>query len=293
MKCPQCNNELVFREMGGKDYIVCKNCKKVYDPAELFGGSGNDDEPESPRLALSICSMVFGIIGLLLSCVWIGIFPAAIGLLLGIIALATHHSKGMAIAGVVTSAIGIIIAAFILITGTAASSILENQGLASLDKSKKETVKKEADESKDDSNDSPETEEPTSTPEPEQPADDNMIDFNTGEYIMRYTGHVVSSDYKGEPCLLVYYDFTNNSDKNISCATSVIMRAFQNGVQCDVTVFTEPNEAKDNYIQQIQPGTTVNVAQIFSISDMSQVTLEGSEALKINGMKDTMVIQLQ
>lgn len=292
MKCPQCNNDLTFSEMGGKNYIICKNCKKVYDPAEFSGGS-NDDEPESPKLALSICSMVFGIIGLLLSCIWIGIVPALIGLILGIIALATHHSKGMAIAGVVTSAIGIIIAAFILITGTAASSILEDQGLPSLDKSKKETVKKEADESKDESEDTPKPEEPTAAPEPEQPADDNMIDFNTGEYIMRYTGHVVASDYKGEPCLLVYYDFTNNSDKNTSCATSVIMRAFQNGVQCDVTVFTEPNEAKQNYINEIQPGTTVNVAQIFSISDMSQVTLEGSEALRINGMKDTMVIQLQ
>lgn len=292
MKCPQCNNELVFREMGGKDYIVCKNCKKVYDPAELFGGSSNDDEPEGPRLALSICSMVFGIIGLLLSCVWIGIFPAAIGLLLGIIALATHHSKGMAIAGVVTSAIGIMIAAFILITGTAASSILENQGLASLDKSKKESVKKEED-SKDNSKDSPETEEPTSTPEPEQPADDNMIDFNMGEYVVKYTGHAIGNDYEGNPCLIIYYDFTNNSNEATTAQLHSYIQAFQNGTECESAFFMDENEAIRNYSTNIQPGVTINVGEPFKISDMSNVTIEASETFSINGEKDTMVIQLQ
>ncbi len=292
MKCPQCNNDLTFSEMGGKNYIICKNCKKVYDPAEFSGGS-NDDEPESPKLALSICSMVFGIIGLLLSCIWIGIVPALIGLILGIIALATHHSKGMAIAGVVTSAIGIIIAAFILITGTAASSILENQGLPSLDKSKKETVKKEADESKDESKDTPKPEEPTAAPEPEQPADDNMIDFNMGEYVVKYTGHAIGNDYEGNPCLIVYYDFTNNSNETTTAQMHSYIQVFQNGTQCESAFFMDENEAIRNYSTNIQPGITINVGEPFKISDMSNVTIEASEAFSINGAKDTMVIQLQ
>lgn len=250
---------------------------------------GGNNETERPPMALSISSMVLGIIGLLLSCLGIGIFPAIIGFILAIIALATHRSKGMAIAGLVTSLIGIIIAAVILITGTAVNGVLEEQGFTSSEKTKKESTKKD----KKNSEESSEQEEISTAPETEQPTDDNIIDLNTGKYIIKYTGHAVGSDYEGNPCLIVYYDFTNNSDENTSSAASVFMKAFQNGIQCDTAVFMEENEALGNYLTEIQPGTTINTGQCYSISDMTQVTLEASELITFDDTKDTMTIQLQ
>ncbi len=291
MKCPTCNNELSLKEVGGKQYLVCSNCKKSYDLSDLMNmdmngqGSGRSDEIEKPPIVLSVISMILGIIGLLLSCLGIGIFPAVVGFALAIVALAVHHSKGMAIAGLVTSLIGIIIAAVILVTGTAVNSVLEERGFKSFEKTEKDAVDKDKDKSQQDGEDP--------APEPEQPADDNMIDFNTGKYIIKYTGHAVGTDYEGKPCLIVYYDFTNNSDENTSSAASVFMKAFQNGVQCDTAIFTEENEALGNYMTEIQPGTTINTAQCYSIPDMSQVTLEASELITLDDTKDTMVIQLQ
>ena len=294
MKCPNCNSDLVVKELKGKKYLVCGGCKKVFDPIDLLnstdtGSTGSNQDAESPKLGLSICSMVLGIVGLLLSCLGIGFFPAVIGFVIAIIALATHRHKGMAIAGLVTSLIGIIIAAAILITGTAVNSVLEERGLISEKQGKKEPAKKDKKSSKKSSK----SKEESASSEPEQPADDNMIDFNTGDYAVKYTGHAVGSDYEGNPCLIVYYDFTNNSSENASSAVSVHMKAFQNGVQCETAIFMEENEAMNNYMKDVQPGTTLNIGQCYSLSDMSPVTLEASELITLDDLKDTMTIQLQ
>lgn len=54
--------------------------------------------------------MIFGMIGLLLSCILIGIIPCVIGVVLGFIVLKQGKSgRGMAITGIVTSGIGIVI----------------------------------------------------------------------------------------------------------------------------------------------------------------------------------------
>ena len=41
--------------------------------------------------------------------------------------------------------------------------------------------------------------------------DTQMIQLSDGSTLV-YTKHEVSKDYKGNPSLLVYFDFTNNSD---------------------------------------------------------------------------------
>lgn len=69
---------------------------------------------------LSILSLIFGIVGLLLSCIFIGIIPCIAALILGIIAIPKNQSKGMAIGGIVCSAVGILI--FIVMLFAASSS---------------------------------------------------------------------------------------------------------------------------------------------------------------------------
>lgn len=73
---------------------------------------------------LSIAAMILGIVGVLLSCIYIGILPCIIGLIFAIVALAKNlPQKGMAIAGLITSIVGVIIFLFsILIPGTDTSN---------------------------------------------------------------------------------------------------------------------------------------------------------------------------
>ncbi|MSA01213.1 DUF4190 domain-containing protein [Lactonifactor sp. BIOML-A3] len=54
--------------------------------------------------------MVLGIVSIVLTCLFIGILPGIVGLILGIISIAKDKpGKGMAVAGIVTSAIGIVL----------------------------------------------------------------------------------------------------------------------------------------------------------------------------------------
>ncbi|MDO4445865.1 MAG: DUF4190 domain-containing protein [Bacillota bacterium] len=71
---------------------------------------------------MSIASLILGIIGMLTSCVVIGIVPSIIGLVLGIISVKKHTSKhGSAIAGIITSSIGVAIFIFLMIMVSAGS----------------------------------------------------------------------------------------------------------------------------------------------------------------------------
>lgn len=62
---------------------------------------------QSKSNVLSIFALIFGIIGLVLSCILIGFVPSVIGLILGIAALAKKQSKGLSIAGLVCGTMGI------------------------------------------------------------------------------------------------------------------------------------------------------------------------------------------
>ena len=66
------------------------------------------EEMVNQSKGMAIASMVLGIVGLVLSCLVIGIIPCVIGLILGIVVLVKQKAgQGMAIAGIVTSLIGI------------------------------------------------------------------------------------------------------------------------------------------------------------------------------------------
>lgn len=69
--------------------------------------------------ALSIASMVLGIVGLILTVVVVGIVPSMVGLILGIVSLVTQKpKKGMAIAGISISSVAIILFCMLLFSIT-------------------------------------------------------------------------------------------------------------------------------------------------------------------------------
>ena len=77
---------------------------------------------------MAIASMVLGIVGLVLSCLVIGIIPCVIGLILGIVVLVKQKAgQGMAIAGIVTSLIGI---AFLIMALIGFGSFMSQIGAA-------------------------------------------------------------------------------------------------------------------------------------------------------------------
>jgi hypothetical protein len=67
--------------------------------------------------ALGIISLVLGIIGILLSCIIIGVIPSILGLILGCIAVSEKNNikKGISIAGIVCSSFGILFFLFFVV----------------------------------------------------------------------------------------------------------------------------------------------------------------------------------
>jgi len=88
---------------------------------------------------MAIASLVLGIVGLILGCVVVGFFPAVIGLILGIVAIARNQNKGMAIAGVICSAIGIMFS-ILSVIGILASDTGSTSGTATVESSVESTV---------------------------------------------------------------------------------------------------------------------------------------------------------
>ena len=80
---------------------------------------------------MAIASMVLGIVSIVVSCCYVysAFVTGIIGRVLGIIALKKQApGRGMAIAGIVTSIISLVLAIVLLIVGVAAVSYLTNMG---------------------------------------------------------------------------------------------------------------------------------------------------------------------
>lgn len=108
----------------------------------------------------------------------------------------------------------------------------------------------------------------------------DVIDMSNDRFSIHYTKAAVGEDWAGEPCILVYYDYTNNSSTSSSAMVDVTLRAYQNGEVLEAAIPASNDTAVDNYMTEVGAGQTLNVCQVFSLKDSTtDVTLEASEGL--------------
>lgn len=110
--------------------------------------------------------------------------------------------------------------------------------------------------------------------ETESETEEPTTEFTYGKMTVKYLRHEITENEMGENVLIVYYEFTNNSNDNQAFIYSFSDTCFQNGVQLDDSFF-HANEQTRNADREIQPGTTIEVASAFDIGDSRDtVTLE-------------------
>lgn len=121
--------------------------------------------------------------------------------------------------------------------------------------------------------------------EAEQPAaaEGDTIDMSNDKFTIHYTKHTITKDFGGAPCLMVYYDYTNNSTDSSSAMVDVNLIAYQNGTALSAAIPEATENAIDMFMAEIEPGKTVNVCQAFSLNDESDVTLQAGEAFSFGG----------
>lgn len=205
--------------------------------------------------AFGVTSLVIGIISLVFSCFGIG-FLGALGFIFAIIAfIQKDRGKGTAIAGLITSIIGFLISFFVVLVGF---SMFNN-----------------------------ETEKETSNIESVQ--DDNNSEKSKSTIYKDddYTYEIKKYDIKkidGISCILIYSDFTNNSDNSASADDNMLLRAFQDGVELERVYDSSYSDETKNYEKNIKPGKTIEICEVYQLSNKkSDVELEITNAFLIGG----------
>ena len=121
------------------------------------------------------------------------------------------------------------------------------------------------------------------TPAAPEASDDGTIDMSNEKFTIHYKQHRIAKDFSGAPCLLVYYDYSNNGTAASSAMVDVNLQAYQNG-QVLTAAIPESNDATiDQFMTEVQPGQAVSVCQAFSLIDESDVTLQAGEAFSFGG----------
>lgn len=247
---------------------------------------------------ISLLSLIFGVVGMCLSCVVIGIIPCAISLILAVIALMNDmNAKWPSICGIACSAVGIAMFAVVVSqtdeykqANVATPTEIVQNITNSDEKSTGNNIQNEMTTTE---NQSPEPRPATSTKSTaeETKINNQVIDMNFDTFSIKYASYEVSTDYDGNPCLIVYFDFTNNKDEPTSASMSIYSQVFQNGVECDLAFVTN-NDYIDNASKNIQKGTTIRVGTARKISDMSDIDITIKEAFSFNDKSDEMVLKL-
>lgn len=222
-----------------------------------------------------IVSLVCGIIGLILACVGIGIFPAIAGVIFSIIGFCQKNTKyGTSIAGMVCSVIGIAIFSLMFFIAFFASDettkeISNNKINESIISDIKESAAEEI------------------------AKEDNLIDCEILDCNIKYVSHEVDYDRSDKKCVFVYYTFTNNNKESKEFGYMVDDKAFQNGIELELS-YWEVDGYENNKYAEIKPGAEITVACVYQLRDESTVELEIRKMFDYNNKAvDSMTIELE
>jgi hypothetical protein len=92
------------------------------------------------------------------------------------------------------------------------------------------------------------------------------------DYVVTIDGCTKGTDYEGNPCVVLSFTFTNNSDENTSMATAVDIQVYQDGVQQEMAICDNVDTA--NYSNNVQPGNSIQVQLPYEAPSGSDVEVD-------------------
>ena len=110
------------------------------------------------------------------------------------------------------------------------------------------------------------------------PSDSGNASGKVGDYTVVIKSATVTTDYEGNPAIVVNYNWTNGSTETKMALTAVLAKAFQDGVQLDSAMMLSDNYAP-NTATELKPGASLGVQAAFVLRNTtSPVEFELSEA---------------
>lgn len=125
-----------------------------------------------------------------------------------------------------------------------------------------------------------------------------LFDIDGDTFHVTYKNYKLATSLYGSPCVVIFYDYTNKSDKDQSVAGSpFLMHPEQNGLRCNNNIISSSENIPEieSYFKHIKPGATIQVAEVFRISDNSPITLKLNNMYDLNDIEliSTAVLNLQ
>lgn len=126
----------------------------------------------------------------------------------------------------------------------------------------------------------------------EEVLNDGTIDIDYEDFSIQYDSYDYTINSGGEPCVIIYYYFTNNDSEPQSAGSSVYLKVFQNGIECDSSYGIRDNQYVDNKHKEVLTGTTIKVGEAFKVSSKDELLLEVTDYLSFEEVKDTMTLDI-
>ncbi len=94
-----------------------------------------------------------------------------------------------------------------------------------------------------------------------------------GDYKVIVTGTRFTQDVGGEKCVVVTYEFTNNSDENAAFMYKISAKPFQSGIELTQPLMIDGINFDDES-REIKSGTTLSLDIAYILKDESDIELE-------------------
>lgn len=97
------------------------------------------------------------------------------------------------------------------------------------------------------------------------------------EVSYEFLRHELTTDFEGNSAIWIYSRVTNTGNESVMANCIAYPTLFQNGVELEIGVPNTADMEKTEYqnsIKDIQPGTTIEIAQLYKLSDNSTITIE-------------------
>lgn len=88
----------------------------------------------------------------------------------------------------------------------------------------------------------------------------------------KFVDYEVITNDTGKDVVVAYFDFMNNTKDTTNAALYYKTYCFQNGIELDMPTIKVVDE-QGNITRNVQPGTTIRIAQSFILNDKSAVNL--------------------
>lgn len=238
---------------------------------------------KTPSSGMAIASLVLGIVAIFFSFIplvnWFSFILVILGVIFGIVGIigtgaGKKGGRGLAIAGLVVSAVALIIT---LVSNASLFAAVDSVTNEPSETVVAEVVEEGSQSSSASGDASASSDADANASSDAAAAGDTYQQATDSSYAVTIDSCKQAKDYNGKACVVITYTWTNNSDKAQAFYTTISDKAFQDGVELE-TAYMTSGESTENSTKEIKPGKSIQVKQAFVLDSKKEpVTVEVSE----------------